>query len=240
MLFSRNLPALSAHESRLLDQRAIRDLRIPAHSLMENAGNALARFCLRAGVEPPPQCVVILCGTGNNGGDGLACARHLWGRVADVRVFILGSGGDFRSEEALLNLRLLAAVASAPVEISSSEALRAQLPAEPWIGVDCVFGTGLTRQITGFRAECLDLYDRKAAFKVAADIPSGLCADSGQVLGIAPRCDATITFMTANKGHLIPSAAPFVGKLLVEPIGLPPTWIEEVLRSFPRPSCEES
>jgi NAD(P)H-hydrate epimerase len=155
---------------------------------------------------------VILCGPGNNGGDGLAAARHL-GTAA--RVFLLGEPDPARVPDAALQLRILR---NAGWRIEPGVAPDPSL-AGAW--VDALFGTGLTRALDGAAAAWVELYNRARGPKLAVDVPSGLDGDTGAPLGPTCRCDVTVTFEARKRGLVQPAAAPYAGRVVVVPLGLP-------------------
>jgi len=211
--------------SRAVDRAAIEDLGIPGMVLMEHAARALARRVLaRAGGRPR---VLVVCGAGNNGGDGYAAARLLaW---AGARVRVVAQTDARPDTDAGRNAAIWTALhpdlddpAPAPVEPPAALAAAA---AEADVIVDAIFGTGLDRDVTGEPAGMIATIDALAADRsipvIAADVPSGLDARSGRPLGVAVRATETVTFVGPKPGLLRPEAAPFVGELWVAPIGVP-------------------
>jgi hydroxyethylthiazole kinase-like uncharacterized protein yjeF len=202
---------LTVAEARALDVDAVERLGMPSILLMENAAAGVARIARGLG-----DSFVVLCGAGNNGGDGLAAARHLGPRC---RVRLLEEPDAARSPDAALQLRILRN-AGQRIEICAADALPAVEPGTVWI--DALFGTGLTRPIEGRAARWIDAMNRAAGPKLAVDIPSGLHGDRGVPLGgVCVRADVTATFEAAKAGLVTSSAAPFVGRLEVVPLGLP-------------------
>ncbi len=166
--------------------------------------------------------VVVVCGAGNNGGDGFVVARHLLARGADVEVFLAGSSekvtGESRiNHDAYIDLggtftELPTGASLDPVDAALSSAD---------VVVDALFGTGLDRPIHGHLAEVIAAINRAGARCVALDIPSGLDADSGSPLGIAVHADETVTFGHLKIGLLTPEGARLAGTIHVVDLGVP-------------------
>jgi NAD(P)H-hydrate epimerase len=177
---------------------------------MENAARGVAEVAASLGAE-----FVILCGPGNNGGDGLAAARHL-GPAA--RVHLLAEPDPERAPDAALQLRILRA---AGWSITADP--RPPGPAAAGaVWIDALYGTGLTRAIEGPAVAWIEAMQRAAGPKLAVDVPSGLDADLGLPTGPAcVRADVTVTFEAPKRGLVEPAARAFVGRLVVAPLGLP-------------------
>ena len=200
---------LSVAEARALDRDAVERLGLPSLLLMETAGRGVAEAARAMGER-----WVVLCGPGNNGGDGMCAARHL-GR--ECLVHLLAEPDAERSPDAALQLRVLRKAGHAVV-VGSLPRL-AQGERRVWI--DALFGTGLTRPPTGDARQWIEAFDAGAGPKLAVDIPSGLHGDTGEVLGSACRADVTVTFAARKRGLLAAAARPYVGRVVVVPLGLP-------------------
>ncbi|MDC1143211.1 NAD(P)H-hydrate epimerase, partial [Planctomycetota bacterium] len=170
--------------------------------------------------------IVIVCGPGNNGGDGFAIARTLHNRGRDVAVFYAGelSGLDVASDDVKLNVSLLRKL---DVDIrSSNDGLEAALSGTPLI-VDALFGTGLTRNIAAPLDAVIRAVNAANAPTLAVDIPSGLDADTGEVLGVCVRALTTVTFVANKPGFTLGKGAAHTGQVVVAEIGIPRQWIKE-------------
>lgn len=188
--------------------------------LMENAGAAVARHVkprLRGGR------ILVLCGPGNNGGDGMVAARHL-APFARVTAVLLARAEAIRTKEARANFEALRSMASTVELVVDPCAERAPALLESADAViDAIFGTGLKSEVRGpYRRVIEAVNNSGAALKVAVDVPSGLDADTGEVLGVAVEADVTVTFHAAKPGLLREEARRYVGELVVEPVGIPP------------------
>jgi hydroxyethylthiazole kinase-like uncharacterized protein yjeF len=217
------LPVFTAAEMRALDARAIRELGIPGPRLMDNAGSAAAG--LVAGWLAPVRgrSVVVVCGKGNNGGDGLVVARRLRARGAAVRVFLVGARHEVRGDAAAALARWRGRVEEIGAE-RDLEALERALGRADAV-VDALLGTGLTGAARGLVAASIELLNRecgRAGIPVfALDLPSGLSADQGALLGPTIRADRTVTFAGLKRSLLLHPAAALAGAVEVAQIGIP-------------------
>jgi NAD(P)H-hydrate epimerase len=209
----------SADEMRALDRHTIETLGVPGELLMESAGRAVAEAAL--GLLTPGTSVLVVCGRGNNGGDGLVAARHLYALGVPVRVALLGSAASLRGDAAASLRR--ARAAGVPIE---GERWRA--PAAGVI-VDAIFGTGLSRPVEGAAASSIRRIAASRAASpealrvLAVDLPSGLCADTGQVLGAAAPADMTLTLALPKPGLVLEPGRTLAGRVRVARIGIADT-----------------
>lgn len=203
---------LSAAEMRAAEERAIAS-GTPVELLMERAGQGAAEAVWRfAG----PMTALVLCGPGNNGGDGYVAARYLRERGVDVRVAALGSPKEG------------AAAAAARAWGGPVEALANAAPAP--LLMDALFGTGLTRGLEPALAARLEALASGARLRVAVDLPSGVETDTGAVLSPVPHFDLTVTFATLKPAHLLQPAAPLCGRVVTVDIGVDATSSLEALQ----------
>jgi len=234
---ARELRPLSREEVRSLDVRAADELLLPTLLLMENAGRGAAAFLRElVGESAPPPRVLILCGSGNNGGDGGVVARHLdaWGFPVRLVWFANRERlrGDAGAQWEILERSEIPQTAwldDHPVEVAPSE-LDALLADADWL-VDGLLGTGLDRPVSGALRAVVEAVNRSGKPVLALDLPSGLDADAGAPLGVAVRATATATFAARKKGFDAPGADAFTGRVAVVDIGLParllrPFWID--------------
>ena len=163
---------------------------IPGMILMENAGRGVADAISR---RWPPRPLVVLCGPGNNGGDGFVAARVLAERGWPVRVALLGPGTALRGDAAAAAARWRGAVEPlAPAALGGAELV-----------VDGIFGAGLTRPVEGVTAAVIAALDERRLPVIAIDVPSGIDGASGEVRGAAPSAAVTVTFFRRKPGHLL-------------------------------------
>jgi hydroxyethylthiazole kinase-like uncharacterized protein yjeF len=184
--------------------------------LMENAGRNIAlETASRFSNEKK---IVIFCGLGGNGGDGFVAARHLLASGFDVTVFLLGKGRDINHEAALKNWLILQSLQQSiqVYEVADCSAFP-QVAAD--VVIDALLGTGTKGKLKSPIAETVDYINSLKAFKIAVDVPTGIDADNGEVLGTAVKADLTITFHKAKTGF--EKAKKHLGELIVTDIGLP-------------------
>jgi NAD(P)H-hydrate epimerase len=195
---------------------------IPGVVLMENA--AIAASNVAAGMAAPTQGpVLVLCGGGNNGGDGLAAARHLHNRGYDVRIFLAADPKKYVGE-AKANWEIIGAM-KLPVE---SEEVKKISTSKPALILDAVFGTGLTQAPRAPFDAIVAEIEGSGAKVLAIDIPSGLDCDTGKPLGAkCVRATKTITFVTEKAGFARPAAREFLGEVIVGDIGCPRELIDD-------------
>jgi hydroxyethylthiazole kinase-like uncharacterized protein yjeF len=215
---------LTAAEMAATDRRTAEDFGVPLATLMENAGEAVARFCLRE--YAAAERVVVLCGKGNNGGDGMVAARVLAGAGVGVEVVLLGREEEVKGEAAEALGRLKAEGLGVGLRVVVDEAGMAEVgeairTAE--LIVDAVVGTGFKPPLRGLAAAGRELVAKADGVVVAVDLPSGWDADAmEQKVDGAYRADAVVTF-TAPKvahgfGHLTDAT---FGPVVVAEIGSP-------------------
>lgn len=219
------LPVLDNDAMREADRHTIEDLGVPSLVLMENAATGVVdalrdRF-------PDARSVLVLCGPGNNGGDGLAAARHLGNGGHDVRVLVLGDE-DRLSPDAATNLRLARSFGVDVRLIGEDSGVVAEaLTGEPPdVVVDAMLGTGLDRPLGGRFAAVADMLGEAGVPVLAVDVPTGLSGSSGEVPGPSVEADLTVTFAALKRCHALPPAALACGEVAVVDIGIPPSSLE--------------
>lgn len=220
---------LTADEMRATDLATADRYGIPSLDLMEHAGNAVARFVLRE--FPDARCITILCGKGNNGGDGFVAARIL--AVADrkIKVLLLGHPADLKGDAAKMFERMEIAPTLVPDEAALSSAQVIKLLKESELFLDAVVGTGFKPPLRGVAAALRDLVNNLSRPIVAVDLPSGWDADSREyfVEG-AYRADAVVTFTAPKLAHVCGNLTNSAYKpIVVAPIGSPAEAIQSQL-----------
>ena len=219
----------SRDEAREFDRRAVEDYGLPSSVLMENAGRGASDWVLARQSElglPPSSHVAVLCGQGNNGGDGFVMARHL--ALGGLSPSIVEFGRPkkpkpdrelYRSVCAEMGLPLLS-VAEASSPGGALEGSKA-----PQLWVDCVLGTGFKDSLRGELAHELESFGRlirdSKAPVVALDLPSGLDADTGGIDFAHIRANFTLALGAQKTGFKAPGAAVFLGRIFVLPLGAP-------------------
>jgi hydroxyethylthiazole kinase-like uncharacterized protein yjeF len=233
------LPVFTAAEMRALDARAIRELNIPGARLMEAAGTGAARLIARRFGPLRGRRVVILCGKGNNGGDGFVVARRLRAVGARVDVFLLGRRREVRGDAADALRRYAGRVAEITAEAELDAVERAVGGAH--VVVDALLGTGVDGMARGLGASAIERLNHLTGAGedrpphppvVALDLPSGLSADHGIPTGPTVRATLTATFGGYKRALLLEPAASWAGEVVVIPLGLPAGETERDVATF--------
>jgi NAD(P)H-hydrate epimerase len=201
---------LTVAEARTIDADAQQRLGLPTLLLMENAARGVADVARTLGER-----FVVLCGAGNNGGDGLAAARHLgFGRCA---LHLLAEPDPAKAPDAALQATVLrnAGAALAVGVLPDATAHHGAV----WI--DALFGTGLDRELREPARSWVEAFNRAIGPKLSVDVPSGLHGDTGAVLGVACRADVTVTFVGKKQGMVTGAGPTCCGRIEVVGLGLP-------------------
>ncbi len=216
-----------------IDMAAIEGLGIKGKDLMERAGHGVYEEAMTALGGSSEPLVVIVCGAGNNGGDGYVAARYL--NRAGVKTCIYTTvdmedlKGDIR-ENYLDCIGLPIKIMSLHKGIDLDEGLAAFMSLSDDLGkgtviVDAILGTGVNRQVGGIIKLTIDMINRCGKTVIAVDIPSGIGADDGRVYGCAVKADTTVTFQAPKLGCVIYPGAEFTGKLVIKDIGIPESLV---------------
>ena len=213
------LPVLSRDQIRAYDRHAIERCAVPGVILMENAGRGAAELLL-ARHAPLDGPVVIVCGRGNNGGDGFVVARQLMAAGVSVEVFVMPPRASIAGD-ARVNFDALLGVGGRVRDIEDGlDDLQVSL-AHARLVVDALLGTGLSRPVTGLWGEVIELLNHVEVPLLSLDIPSGIDANSGQVHGVAVQAAHTITFGAYKCGLLQGPAVRHAGELSLVGLGVP-------------------
>lgn len=224
----------SAFQMQRMDKKTIEDFGIPGFVLMENAGRGAVRFFLSTfdDLDLENRKIGVVCGKGNNGGDGFVMARYLACRNIPVAVYLLCALDEVKGD-ACNHLELMARLAVPIYEVKDQKELLVHKTAmglrDIWI--DAIFGTGLNTEVTGFYRTVIELINDFGKPVFAVDIPSGLHPDTGQPLGVCVKAVATATFGNAKTGLVQYPGADFTGRIGVVDIGIPPHMAKEALVS---------
>ena len=189
--------------------------------LMENAGCAVARYVRR---RVGRGSVLIVAGTGNNGGDGFVAARHAAGLGADVTVILIGDPNRIRTAEAKRNFEIIRSMRESVKlhiveEIGDLDQIRDQVESADVV-VDAIFGTGIRGAIREPWRSAIQLINSVKALKISVDVPSGVNPDTGEITDLAVNANITVTFHRPKLG--MPAAADYCGEVVIAPIGIPP------------------
>ncbi len=220
---------LTSAQMQAADRAAIETVGIPAAVLMENAGRQVVAAMEQHLPELYDQRVAVLCGKGNNGGDGFVVARVLAAAGADVSVYLTVPASAVTSD-CRGNLTALHALGLPVTEVADPAAWAAALAdiAGADLIVDALFGTGLTRPLDGHPAEVVRGLNATGVPIVSVDLPSGVSADTGAVIGETIEAVLTVTLGAPKVPLLVPPAATLAGNLVVADIGIPESVIEAV------------
>ncbi|MCL2778864.1 MAG: NAD(P)H-hydrate dehydratase [Polyangiaceae bacterium] len=217
------IPILSRAEMRAFDAHAIGTCKVPSLVLMENAGRGAAETIEREIFDGQVhgKRAVVVCGTGNNGGDGFVVARRLLLRGAVVEAWLVGQSP--KTTDCRLNMDAFAGIGGCIVLVAEGGSLKAHESslAKADVIVDALFGIGLDRAIDEPHASLLALINESQAPKVALDVPSGMNADTGAVMGAYVRAKLTVSFGHLKLGHVTPRGARACGAVHVVDIGVP-------------------
>ncbi|RMG57373.1 MAG: NAD(P)H-hydrate dehydratase [Deltaproteobacteria bacterium] len=236
---------LTGREMAEVDRYTIEVLGIPGIVLMENAGRETAliidRKLREMGMDREGAPVTVVCGKGNNGGDGFVVARYLTFYGYDVVVHLLGSKEEVKGDAKTA----LAAYENTCADVIEHEeiidrALEADLT-ESVVVVDAIFGTGLSKEVTGIHLEAIQLINDYSPFTVSVDIPSGVDSNTGKIMGDCVEADLTVTFNFWKVGHVVTPGCTYCGEIILADVGFPPdsfnvakpgVWLVEDLDLF--------
>ncbi len=211
---------VSAQEIREIDRLAIEEVGIPSSVLMENAGVATAREILKNLKKPRATKVCVVCGTGNNGGDGFVVARHLAEANVRLRVFVIGKRGSFKPD-AQVNYGILKNLGQKIEFIHGPVPGFLKALADSDIVVDALFGVGLNRDLSESFQRVIEAINQHSRYTVAVDIPSGLDATTGKVWGVGIKAALTVTMSCLKQGFFFNDGRRLTGRVVVADIGIP-------------------
>ena len=205
-------------EMRRMDKQATAEYGIPPELLMENAGEAVYTV-IQQEFGIAGRKFAIMCGPGNNGGDGFVIARKLHSRGGEVTVLLLADKGKYQGA-AKQNLDTIARFPITIKEVTSMRGFKKEIAAADAV-VDALLGTGLDRNIEGLLREVIEAVNASGKKVFAVDIASGINGDSGREMGISIKADATVTFGLPKLGNLLYPGYSRGGKLFVSHISFP-------------------
>ncbi|MFQ5580467.1 MAG: NAD(P)H-hydrate dehydratase [Nitrospiria bacterium] len=218
---------VTADEVKDLDRKATSAFKIPSLLLMENAARGLIDRLEAASGPVKQKRIVILAGCGNNGGDGLAAARHLRMRGAEAIIYLLSPiekvAGDARIS---LDIWIETDGLLEVIGSFSWEGLKEDLRKSDLV-IDALLGTGLSHPVEGNYAEAISVINGSGKTVISVDIPSGISSDTGEALGIAVKADMTFIIALPKRGHFIQDGLEHCGKWEVIDIGFPPALIDQ-------------
>ncbi|MBN1075736.1 NAD(P)H-hydrate dehydratase [Clostridium botulinum] len=210
---------MSSKKCKLIDELTINEIGIPSIVLMENAAISIYKEIYNMG-----DSFLVICGQGNNGGDGLAIARHLFNNGKKIKVYIVGVNEKY-SEDFKLNLKILTNLENIQIEkIKSKEDIDSTFINDIKrfdVVVDSIFGVGLNRNVNELFKTIINEINVKSNITVSVDVPSGLDCDEGVPKGVSIKADYTYTFEVMKKGFLEYGAIEYLGNIKVVSIGIP-------------------
>ena len=213
----------TAAQMRELDKTAIEKRKIPSIDLMERAAAEVAKAALDLLPDKPSNCrAAVFCGSGNNGGDGIGAARLLFLKGLKVRVFLVGEY-DRLTHDAMEETGRLSECGVELEDFNPEDPAQAAWAKGSHILIDAIFGVGLSREIdlSSRFAAAVNLINQCRGTVIAADIASGVEADTGRILGLAVKADRTVTFSLPKLGQAVGDGALFSGEVTVHDIGIP-------------------
>jgi NAD(P)H-hydrate epimerase len=207
---------------RRIDVAAIYRYGIASITLMENAGSAVAEVAKKELCKRGSDRVCVVCGKGNNGGDGFVASRHLCNSGFDVDVFVLAKPATLRGD-ALFTSRLLRSSKCTMSEITDRNQLAAFIDRFDYpVVIDALFGTGFTgKDLPELLRELIAFLNSSPCRIISIDIPSGLHGSSGNVPAVAVRANITVTLGLPKKGFYVNEGPRYTGSVIVENIGFP-------------------
>ncbi len=218
---------LNARQMREADKRAIEEIGLPSLVLMENAGRQTVAAMEAMYADLTERHVGIVCGRGNNGGDGFVVARTLAQRGVDVSIFLIGRVGDVRGD-ARTNLEILGRMGLTVVEVGDSGAWELHFSelSDCTLIVDAIFGTGLNAPVSGLIESVVADINASGIPVVAIDLPSGLSADSHEPIGPCIDAGLTVTIAAPKLPLVLPPAETHAGDIVIADIGIPTEVID--------------
>lgn len=227
---------LSVRAARAIDRACAERFGISTLVLMENAAVHVAEAALLLAGRTRAPRVLVVAGTGNNGGDALAAARHLSNAGASVAVVLVGDTARLTPEAAAQwktckRMKLPIAIAKTRWAAACARALRRLGRKQPDVVIDGLFGTGLSREVRGAALDAIKAINAlgaRGSRVLAVDIASGLDGSTGRIFGEAVRADMTVTFVGLKTGMFSPEAMRRLGRIVVADIGVPRALVESL------------
>src|ERR671912_2826013 len=229
MLQFEEMRILNADQMREADRRTIQEIGIASLVLMENAGRQVVAAIESLYSDLAERSIAIVCGKGNNGGDGFVVARTLQQRGFDVSVFVIGRISEVKGD-ARINLDILGRIGQTVVEVADQTAWElhgAEIAGHDLI-IDAMFGTGLSTPLTGFYETVVADINEAGVPIVSIDIPSGMSADSADLIGHAIEATVRVTLGAPKMPLVLPPAESKSGEVVIADIGIPAEVFEQL------------
>lgn len=222
------IPIVTSAQMQELDRRTITEAGIPGTALMERAGTAVVQSLEEVLGPARGKTVTICCGKGNNGGDGFVVARLLHRRKAKVRVVAVAPLSQLSRDAAVMCRQFIRLVGKAAVRPFTSKDQIQPLLADSAVIVDALFGTGLGADVSGLYADVIEAINEAGRPAVSVDLPSGLHADTGRILGHAVRATLTVTLGLPKLGLYLNDGIDVAGRIRIVDIGIPRSYLDAV------------
>jgi ADP-dependent NAD(P)H-hydrate dehydratase / NAD(P)H-hydrate epimerase len=219
---------VTAEQMQILDRRTIQEAKVPGTTLMERAGTGAMTQLIEAFGSPKGKKVVILCGKGNNGGDGLVVARLLVKKGAKLTVIVMAPLQELSPDAKMMYRRLSKIIRPSLITVNPSEDSLPFLTKDADILVDALLGTGLSSVVRPPYTFAIEAMNASQAFTLAIDIPSGLDSSTGAILGAAVQADLTVTFGLPKLGLYVGPAIDKVGIIRIIDIGIPQDFVSNL------------
>ncbi|AAK78470.1 NAD(P)H-hydrate epimerase [Clostridium acetobutylicum] len=206
-----------------IDQFCTTSLGIPGNILMENAALKVVK-----NIGEEFKDIVLVCGVGNNGGDGMACARHLNAIGRNLKIFCVGNI-EKMSSDCKFNYDILSNIGIQVINLANEDDLEEFKTAvqSADLILDCIFGTGLSREVKGIYRDVISIINDEGNYIMAVDTPSGLSSDTGIEMGIAIKAHKTISFVMYKRGFFRYRSEDYTGEIVIENIGVPKFVIDK-------------
>ena len=212
----------NSSQMREMDSYVIEDLGVPGKVLMSNAAQHIAAAAMER--VRPGGLAAVFCGTGNNGGDGIGAAAILAEKGVPVRVFLIGNEDKLTYDSREMRRRLDSLHGSLEPFVESAELEKYVKRCD--VVIDAIFGIGLNTDLRGDALAAVKMINASGAFVIAADIPSGVHADTGTILGAAVKADVTVTFTMAKPGNFVEPGCTRCGEVRIRDIGIPQELVD--------------
>jgi len=222
------MKVLNSSQMKKIDKKAMKDLGIIGPLLMENAGAEISREMIKRIPVLEKKSVTIVCGKGNNGGDGFVVARHLFNKGCSPHVILLAEKKELKGD-AELNCRIADKMGIPITEVISQDEWEkvGEVVMGSDVIVDAIFGTGLKKPAGGRYVRVIEDINKSDSYIVAVDIPSGISSDKFQIIGPSIKADLTVTMAAPKISHVFPPAEDYMGEVVIADISAPPFLFED-------------
>lgn len=219
--------ALTAKQIQKLDKTVIEKIGIPSLVLMENAGKGVAQQALRRLREHKNPFVCIVCGLGNNAGDGLVAARHLKETGIRTKVYLIAAPKKLK-KDAFINYSIFRKLKGQMISLRKVSKMFIRDIKRANVIIDAIFGVGLNRPVKDPFKSVIERLNNCKKTILSVDVPSGLDATTGKIYGVCVKADLTVTFSFTKKGFFKNEGPRHVGKAVVIDIGVPKKLVSRV------------